>query len=43
MSAEQIGLLLGIGMAIRFAGNLMVMGGGQGAGSCCPSPGCSAC
>ena len=26
VSAEQIGLLLGVGMAIRFAGNLVVMG-----------------
>ena len=26
VSAEMIGLLLGAGMAIRFAGNLMVMG-----------------
>ena len=36
VSAEQIGLLLGVGMAIRFAGNLMVMGRVKGAGQLLP-------
>ncbi len=43
VSAEMIGLLLGAGMAIRFAGNLMVMGQIKGRGTCCRSPACSAC
>ena len=36
VSAEQIGLLLGVGMAIRFAGNLVVMGRVKGAGQLLP-------
>ncbi|WP_429010840.1 3-phenylpropionate MFS transporter [Aeromonas allosaccharophila] len=36
VSAEMIGLLLGAGMAIRFAGNLMVMGQIKGAGHLLP-------
>lgn len=36
VSTEQIGLLLGVGMAIRFAGNLMVMGRVKGAGQLLP-------
>ncbi|MGY3944010.1 3-phenylpropionate MFS transporter [Aeromonas tecta] len=36
VSAEQIGLLLGAGMAIRFAGNLMVMGQIKGAAQLLP-------
>lgn len=36
VSAEQIGLLLGAGMAIRFAGNLVVMGQLKGAGHLLP-------
>lgn len=36
VSAEQIGLLLGAGMAIRFAGNLLVMGQIKGAGHLLP-------
>lgn len=36
VSAEQIGLLLGVGMAIRFAGNLLVMGRLKGAGHLLP-------
>ncbi|WP_017779154.1 3-phenylpropionate MFS transporter [Aeromonas dhakensis] len=37
VSAEMIGLLLGAGMAIRFAGNLMVMGQIKGAGHLLPA------
>ncbi|WP_434665979.1 3-phenylpropionate MFS transporter [Aeromonas sp. NJAU223] len=36
VSAEQIGLLLGAGMAIRFAGNLLIMGRIKGAGQLLP-------
>ncbi|MGY3903384.1 3-phenylpropionate MFS transporter [Aeromonas lusitana] len=36
VSAEQIGLLLGAGMAIRFAGNLLIMGRIKGAGHLLP-------
>ena len=36
VSAEQIGMLLGVGMGIRFAGNLMVMGRIKGAGHLLP-------
>ncbi|MGY3869519.1 3-phenylpropionate MFS transporter [Aeromonas crassostreae] len=36
VSAEQIGMLLGVGMGIRFAGNLMVMGRIKGAGQLLP-------
>ncbi|USV56880.1 3-phenylpropionate MFS transporter [Aeromonas encheleia] len=36
VSAEQIGLLLGAGMAIRFAGNLLVMGQIKGASHLLP-------